>query len=580
MAADGRHAGNGVGYDIERGLIGALVTYGPLALTVMRAEGWHPSHCRRPQHAALAAWLVEGIDDGSIADLPTAIAQLELRPPPREAADQAVTTLCNAPAIAPIMEAIPASVRSAIDAWRADRLAELQAQIRVAAAAGDMAGVAAAAKKIADLAAPPRPARAKAQQATDPGDTRRDPAAMAALKALSKQGRDDDRLRARAVLTADPRWAGKCWYDAMRGRQMRGDRVWADHEDHDAALWLSEIYGVRISSGACREVLAGIAQSNRRHPLQDWLGGVRWDGEARAEQWLQRGLGVDDSPLVRAIGRRWLIQAAARAMRPGCQADATLVLVGEQGRYKSSVIRALAGSEFFSESPIDLHGDVSDVVSLVHSAWIHDMSEGTDVRRADVDRLKQFLTTRTDLTRRKYARTHEERPRSCVFVVTTNDNRFIPSDPSGARRFWPVTCRQGDVPWIEANRDQLWAEAMVLLGSGEQWHLTDEERGLLLEHQADYEQDDAIRGRVRRWLREAETGVRFWTAGERAGREPITTEAVMTGPMGLDIKEVSKRQNEMRAGDTLRKLGFIRRRVRLGKELDWAYVPGGTQDET
>jgi predicted P-loop ATPase len=41
---------------------------------------------------------------------------------------------------------------------------------------------------------------------------------------------------------------------------------------------------------------------------------------------------VEDGALVRAIGRRWLIQAVARAMQPGCQADAVLVLIGEQGQ--------------------------------------------------------------------------------------------------------------------------------------------------------------------------------------------------------------------------------------------------------
>jgi putative DNA primase/helicase len=355
---------------------------------------------------------------------------------------------------------------------------------------------------------------------------------------------------------------------------MLGADAWADHLDGDAALWLSTTYGIRIGTGPVRELLAALAQQHRRHPLQEYLDGLRWDGVPRLDTWLTYALGVEDSPLVRTLARRWLIQAVARATRPGCQADATLVLVGAQGKYKSSVVGALAGREFFSENPINIHGDTSDLVSLVHSAWIHDMSEGADVRRAEVDRLKQFLTTRVDIYRRKYGRNHEERPRFSVFVSTTNDDRFLPADPTGARRFWPVTCARGDVSWVESHRDQLWAEALVALASGERWHLVDEECSALIDHQSAYEQDDALTGRVGRWLREQAT--RLWVGGERGGREPITTEEVMGGPLGLTPEQMGRRSNEMRAGDILRRLHYTRRRVRSGEALIWAYVPSAS----
>ena len=579
MAHEGRPTDRSVSYEIEHGMIGALLMYGRTGLAIAQAEGWSPALCRRPQHEALAEWLAEGIEAGAVSDLNTALAHLALSPPTHRNApghSDALMMLCVAPQHAPILEAIPASVRAMAAAVAVERLAVLQAELRDAAGRGDMAAVGQIGKRIAALVAPPKAKAAKdaAPEESISGDDRPDPAAIAALKKIGRRGREDDRIRARVVFESDRRICGQIWYDSMRGRPMRGDRQFADHDDHDIALWLSEVYGIRMASRAVREVLAGISMANQRHPLRDYLAGLAWDGVPRISSWLQCGLSVEDSPLVRAIGRRWLIQAVARAMRPGCQADAALVLVGGQGKYKSSVVGALAGRVFFSESPIDLHGDMSDVVSLVHSAWIHDMSEGTDVRRADVDRLKQFITTRSDITRRKYGRNHEERHRSCVFTVTTNDNRFLPADPSGARRFWPVYCHQGDIAWMEANRDQLWAEAMVCFQGGEQWHLTDEERDQLLDHQQDYEQDDAVRGRVRRWLREPNVRSQYWTDGPRGGREPITTETVMTGPMGLSLNDIGKRTNEMRAGDILKKLGFTRRRIRTGADLDWAYAPG------
>ena len=49
-------------YQREHGMLGALITFGRAGLDAARAAGWTPDLARRPQIAALGAWLAEGIE--------------------------------------------------------------------------------------------------------------------------------------------------------------------------------------------------------------------------------------------------------------------------------------------------------------------------------------------------------------------------------------------------------------------------------------------------------------------------------------------------------------------------------------
>ena len=86
---------------------------------------------------------------------------------------------------------------------------------------------------------------------------------------------------------------------------------------------------------------------------------------------------------------------------------------------------------------------------------------------------KGFLTRRFDEFRPPYGKHTINQPRQCIFAGTINPpiGGYL-TDPTGARRIWPVTCvGMVDRDGVERDRDQLWAEAVVRYKAGDPWWL-------------------------------------------------------------------------------------------------------------
>ena len=99
------------------------------------------------------------------------------------------------------------------------------------------------------------------------------------------------------------------------------------------------------------------------------------------------------------------------------------------------------------------------------------------MRKSESESIKQFLSKQNDMFRASYGRRWEDHQRECAFFGTTNDAEFI-RDPTGGRRFWPVTTdelpRKYPNLWedfTEEIRGQVWAEAKVRYKAGEPLYL-------------------------------------------------------------------------------------------------------------
>jgi len=107
----------------------------------------------------------------------------------------------------------------------------------------------------------------------------------------------------------------------------------------------------------------------------------------------------------------------------------------------------------------------------------------------------------------RYARNEVHEPRQCVFVGTTNRERYL-RDETGGRRFWPVkVVNPINVVALAADRDQLFAEAVVkFLADEPWWPHKDFEREHIKPQQDDRYEDDAAEKAVVEFLDSRVTG--------------------------------------------------------------------------
>jgi putative DNA primase/helicase len=240
-----------------------------------------------------------------------------------------------------------------------------------------------------------------------------------------------------------------------------------------ACTWVSKLIGVGFSAAQTMEALVACKPKVLNYdPVAHYLKHVAWDGVPRIDTWLVDYAGCEDGEWARAIGRKTLVAAVARALRPGCKADTVLVLEGPQGRQKSSLIKALCADEsWFSEYDGALSGKDKDAVqSIASGPWLVEIGELSSLSRSEVNVVKQFVSRAVDRFRPPYGRVTERFPRKTVFFASTNESEYL-QDRTGNRRWWPIEAGECDHVGASLVRDQLWAEAVAAFNAGEQWWL-------------------------------------------------------------------------------------------------------------
>ena len=355
----------------------------------------------------------------------------------------------------------------------------------------------------------------KAQEAFSelPAEPVQDDGAWRRQLTMTSQGAPEKSLHnLQVVLENDPKLAGKIRQNLFSGRtDVVGDLPWPrpgnqrTFTDTDAAnlrLYLEPFLG-KLSRQDLFEVVDTIAEKSAYHPVQDYLYSLVWDGVPRLDRLLIDYLGAADTAYTRAVTRKALVAAVTRIMSPGCKYDTMLVLVGAQGRHKSTILAKLGGA-WFSDS-LRTFGD-KDSMETIQGTWINEIAEMQALARADVNAVKQFLSKTVDYYRAAYGRNAQERPRQCVFFGTTNSRECL-TDLTGNRRFWPVDIdvigrKKNVFEDLDGERDQIWAEAVVYWRMGEELHLPPELDAEAAKAQEEHRTISSWEGLIRGFLEE------------------------------------------------------------------------------
>lgn len=339
-------------------------------------------------------------------------------------------------------------------------------------------------------------------------------------------------------------------------------------EDEDATViqvGVEKTYDLQFNADQMNAVLKQTAKQRTYHPVVRYLNRIRWDGEERIDRYLVDYLGATDTPLHRAISRRWFVGCVARAMGKGqrpVKVDTVLILAGPQGARKSTSFRKLAGDDWFSDTALDIRN--KDSFQTIRGVWIYELAELAATRPRDAETVKAFLSAETDRYRPPYARNPVNSHRQVVFVGTTNEASFL-SDPTGARRFHPVTVGKIDLEAIERDRSMLWAEAVAAWKAGERWWLTPEEDADLRDAQEQFRNEDPWQAAIEQWMEDS-------PHRERA-KKGLRIADVLVDVLEMDTDKHGK-HHEMRLGGVLQSMKWEKRRkMRHGSRVMLWFPP-------
>ena len=230
------------------------------------------------------------------------------------------------------------------------------------------------------------------------------------------------------------------------------------------------------------------------NPVAQWIDSKPWDGVSRIDDFCNT-VKSKDVTLKNMLMKKWLLSCVAAAFEEGGVAlEGLLVFQGSQGLGKTLWFKRLADfnrgwlCEGATLDPKD-----KDSVKKAVSHWIVELGElESTFKKADINQLKAFITSRSDEMRLPYDRSFTNYQRRTAFFASVNEPEFL-MDGSGNRRFWCIKVTDIN-PHHGIDMQQMWAEVKATLYQpGEKnWYLTKEEREMLQESNEGFRTQGAV----------------------------------------------------------------------------------------
>ena len=187
--------------------------------------------------------------------------------------------------------------------------------------------------------------------------------------------------------------------------------------------------------------------------------------------------------------KKWLVGMVASWLSDDVVNNVILVLIGEQGSFKTTWFNYLLPPElkqyFYTKTNANRMSK-DDLLTLAQYALVC-CEELDTMRPAELNQLKAAVTMPSIDERAAYAHYHEHRKHIASFCGTGNNTQFL-SDPTGNRRWLPF-----EVESIVSPRDHpfhyegIYSQALALYKSGFQYWFAKEEIQELNRHNKQFE---------------------------------------------------------------------------------------------
>ena len=198
---------------------------------------------------------------------------------------------------------------------------------------------------------------------------------------------------------------------------------------------------------------------------------------------------IEEQMLFAEYLKKWLVGMVAGWIDPTVVNNVILVLIGEQGSYKTTWFNYLLPPElskyFYTKTNANRMGR-DDLLTLAQYGLVC-CEELDTMKPSELNQLKAAVTMPSIDERAAYAHFHEHRKHIASFCGTGNNAQFL-SDPTGNRRWLPF-----EVESIESPRDHpfdytaIYSQAYALYQQGFRYWFTRDEILKLQEHNKQFE---------------------------------------------------------------------------------------------
>ena len=293
------------------------------------------------------------------------------------------------------------------------------------------------------------------------------------------------RLEAR-LPTGDPFWQGR------ELEQFVSDD-WQPMSDRLRNTLLNALRGIKpTGKGDFADVLdSGFAPNF--HPFLHYLSRLPpWDGQ---DYIMELSLsvnvkgGVEKQLMFAEYLKRWMVAMVASWLDETEVNQAVLVLIGEQGAYKTTWFSHLLPPELRQYFRIKVNASrlgTDDLIALSQFGLV--CYEELDVMKpSQVNTMKSVVTMPAIDERKPYGHYPEHMPHVASFCGTGNNVQFL-NDPTGNRRWLPFEVESIMSPREHPfNYEGIYSQAYALWRQGYRHYFTKQEEAVLKEHNKTFE---------------------------------------------------------------------------------------------
>ena len=287
------------------------------------------------------------------------------------------------------------------------------------------------------------------------------------------------------------------------------------------------------------------------HPFRFYLEHLPPWTEEQGDNIMELSLSVnvkgdsDEQFLFAAYLKKWLVAMVASWMDDKVVNNVMLVLIGEQGAYKTTWFAHLLPPqlrEYFYTKTNSGMVSKDDLLTLSQyglMCW----EELDSMQLKELNKLKAVMTMPSINERAAYAHYHENRPHLASFCGTGNNVQFL-SDPTGTRRWLPFEVVSIESPLSQPfNYEGIYSEAYALYRQGFRYWFDKNEILQLAQHNKQFETAQSANELIDEFFRKP-VGIE--------GGDFLPASVILQLIGGANMKELSS----TKVGRALTEMGF------------------------